>query len=163
MKPRPLSRSLTFWSGILVMAFIVWAWRESVLRPFDLGFRRWGVCNAFSGVGFQRHPIYFMPSQFNPGLADELREALFPAPFYIMATGKHYDATVQEERERANSKEGKSLSDWAMVNFEYKPRGARLLFIPHWLIFLGFATIWCGLLVLRARRQGREKVILDLG
>ena len=33
VKPKPLYRSLTFWLGIFVMAFIVWAWRDS-LRAF---------------------------------------------------------------------------------------------------------------------------------
>ena len=46
----PLHRSIIFWSGILVMAFIVWAWRDSQRYFSPLRIGNVVTANVGSGV-----------------------------------------------------------------------------------------------------------------
>ncbi|HEY1122750.1 MAG TPA: hypothetical protein VGE67_14160 [Haloferula sp.] len=48
MTPRPLYRSIVFWSGILVVGFIVWAWWASYHNLWIVGY---GRIEATHGAG----------------------------------------------------------------------------------------------------------------
>lgn len=143
-----LHRSLTFWLGIFAIAFIFWAWWLSNHRSLDFSIRKWRFSQAFSGVSVQRYQ-YFQPAELSKIASDNFRQVLLPAPFYVSGGGK----SIGDAKE-FNSKtyvQGRSVSDWAPGYFEYLPRGARLIFIPHWLILLAFTVPWIGFLVWRSR------------
>jgi hypothetical protein len=136
MKAKPLHRSLTFWSGILVVAFISWAWRDSIGSFTFLRSGHAYLTQAGSGVavcydgtlstGFQMHRDYRQyKAVLNGGeigitfLADvtgHREPIILPLP---MAVQQSYKLSV---------------------------------FLPHWLILLTVVLPWYGLLLWRARR-----------
>ncbi|WP_367871704.1 hypothetical protein [Luteolibacter sp. Populi] len=154
-----LLRSVTFWSGILMMVFICWAWRDSNLRPLEFRVKKWHFSQAFSGVTVQRY-WYYQPKIMWGTVARHFTRHPLPAPFYASASGK--SKGDDREYHRRGELEGKSVSEWVPIHFEYLPRGARLLFIPHWLILLGVAGVWGGLLYERHRRMRRAFAIQEV-
>ena len=144
-----LLRSVTFWSGILMMVFICWAWRDSNLRPLEFRVKKWHFSQAFSGVTVQRYG-YYRPEVMWIDFARHFTRHPLPAPLYASANGNRSGSWA--EINLRTDPVGKSVSEWAPIYFEYLPRGARLLFIPHWLILLGVAGVWGGLLYERRRR-----------
>ena len=176
MKPQ-LHRSLTVWSGLLVMAFIGWAWWDSerIWTQADAG--RFLVNNGWGGVmieHFESNSLVNYRTDFGrqpaPYACHPLE--LLPAPRLLRP------ADVAE-------------GEWAALNiriYSYDPRdgpvpvsvddmlrnnvrtlrltqtGAHayaaqtrdwILFIPHRLMILTVAAAWLGLLFWRARRRKR--------
>lgn len=146
MTPRPLYRSLTLWSGIFIMAFIAWAWRDSMkatsfsmVSPVTVfsecgsisiekgpntGTSRWGR-DIYSGVG-ALPAVGFPPPSFTRGAA-----APGPVP----------------------PQPGQLFHEWAREKVTIYPTDCWLLMIPHWMILLGVALGWSSLLILRLRRH----------
>jgi hypothetical protein len=129
VKPRPPHRSITFWSGILVIAFLCWAWWRSVGHSDSIGVNRYGISNTHSHLHIEvnRFPIWEnWPWNFHHSpMPPEFRKTAFPMPGRQVVTGA--------------------------------PVTRMHLFIPHWLILLVVATPWCGLLLWQRWRSGRAR------
>ena len=120
-----LHRSVTFWSGLLVMAFIGWAWLDSLHRLCLIENGSWKIQNARAGiaasviVGRKPDPIQVHVRKLEP-----------PSP---LGTFSPLDYGEQHLRGITT----KSVS------------------APHWLILLAVAPVWLALLFWRARRRKR--------
>ncbi len=156
---RPLHRSITFWSGILVMAFICWAWRDSLKfwssawhAPYDLEHAGGGLC-----VSNRDDPPYGKDSgaaRLSLGAAfSQVRLDRFPAPHFI----REEDLVPAESESLVSRMHEKSPGYTMEENLKLSlVRGSApriwVLFLPHWLILVTAAALWLGLLLWRARR-----------
>lgn len=124
-----LHRSLTFWSGILAMAFIGWAWQDSMSYETSIGgfiagraVGSWSgegeiALSRVDGVNSLRRTVV-MDVHRNP----KVGQRLLPSPRYLV---------------------------------EGAPPFIRRVFFPYWLMLLAVALPWLGLLAWRARRRKR--------
>lgn len=126
VRPRPLHRSITFWSGILVMAFMGGAWVRS-LRHLDGVF--WQTAQSSISIGQvagileiavdrSHRAAPHVLIQSDP--TDASLEPLFPRPLVLEIYEGQYQFTIS-----------------------------------HWLLLLAVMFPWSGLLVWRARRHRR--------
>lgn len=152
MNPKPLKRSITFWSGIFVIAFLFLAWADSILYESDM---RWNCFMAENNnSGFQVNSVYsfsgFSALRDAKVYGGSNRVSLAPiiaAPLFLRGSGDRsipldYDpsGTYRQNLERMMTR--RAPEAW-------------LVFIPHWLPLLAFALPWSGLLLWRARRHRR--------
>jgi hypothetical protein len=148
-----LHRSITFWSGILVIAFIGWAWRDSKASISALIFHHGRIANEYAGVTVTLSPWYEVNQLLPHRSATERRvsfEAL-PAPHVAHGTSTPADSNPLEPFDRRWE-----IGEWHQASFAiYGGADSWLLFIPHWLILLAIALPWTGLLLWRARRRKR--------
>lgn len=148
MKPS-LHRSLTLWSGLLVTAFVCWAWWDSQHHWFVGGNGRFNLWHFGSGIAVKHTPYpggwgyasYPIRSGF---------ESLTPSPFFH--TSEQYSAGVRLDPSHP----------WFENESEeftpYHP-GVWVCYIPYWLILPAVAVPWLGLLGWRARRRNKSIVI----
>ena len=143
-----LHRSLTFWSGLLVIGFVSWAWWDSLTWMNSVS--QAGRLSAYTGYGGLcaesndfRSPTteYGRAKLPRPELAHAA--GIFQAPFFVRGTGRGASTrtnskTLREESYRFSDVQ--SVKSWR-------------LFIPFWLILLAVAAPWLGLLLWRARRH----------
>ena len=150
MKPRPLHRSVIFWSGIFVMLSIVWLWWDSERHVTRLDSGIWMLDQNQSAVmllctgkvrtrtpGIHRDPIarHFAPK-------------LFPAPLIMRSRGvpvSYRDIRAQEHKYYTMRED--LIWDWTHL-----AAGSLIIYLPHWLILTTFALPWAGLLIWRSRR-----------
>lgn len=153
-----LHRSITFWSGILMMGFICWAWRDST--------NVWTIlkggafeCQSTEAAVTLRYDHYYR-TKFKLERTD-LRNWIWVGkgsrylmrPFFAKGGGK-----PQEERpivpfvERSRYEE--MQESWAFGH----PRDWYLI-LPYWIALLAVAVPWLGLLFWRARRRMRASAI----
>ncbi|WP_367871778.1 hypothetical protein [Luteolibacter sp. Populi] len=154
-----LHRSLIFWSGILVMGFIVWAWRDSAEHTLRIMRGEWSLSNRRAGMSVQFHQFgsYLPAIDRIPGINDPVVFAVFrafPPPHFLKTpTG----SVIQEEIESGtlpDLSEHPSVRELdKVILHRAEAPGSWILFIPHWLILTGVAGAWSGLLVWRARRR----------
>ena len=130
MKARPLYRSLTFWSGILAIGFICWAWKDSFTRYASFTAMRASAGQAAGGVGLSWHPD--------------------TSPVRFLQSPEALTIYAPEGRLRGSSPRTDNASVPLCPPFLlHEEQG---LFIPHWFILLAVALLWSLLLFLRARR-----------
>ena len=150
--PRPLYRSLTFWSGIFVMGFICWVWRDSLTHQAHANSGAYSLMNnvsvvllhynsdrppAAAGSRFSSSHEAFPPELYIDG-------PLFPAPAFVRGSllpGMVYDPWQVTEADD-------SQTGW----MHFRPPEDWLLVLPHWLFLLAVALPWAGLLLWRAKR-----------
>ncbi|QJE99120.1 hypothetical protein [Luteolibacter luteus] len=149
MKPKPLHRSITFWSGILVMIFIAWVWVDSsrfasdaYRHPYRIGTVRGIVYLHRESAVRITPPATMARHRLGPGA---IEFHVFPPPLFargkqrtIPDTPPEADIVEQVKREIATS-----------------PPDAWVVVIPHWLLLLAAITVWLAGLVWRDRRQVR--------
>ena len=143
-----LYRSLSFWSGIVVIAFICWAWRDSRDHRTRVVFKGWGVEQYKSA-------LEFWPASARPGTWERMPAASYlieededlPAPFFKRGGGRR-DYRIHI----ALRKEQRTLREKTLGRMEYQKPTLWRLFIPHWLILSVVGSAWLGLLILRSRR-----------
>jgi hypothetical protein len=147
-----LHRSITFWSGILVMGFIGWAWCTSYRYGSSAGFGRYSVEQAVGGINIVRNwdswggsGFRFYHDPLRPGRFDE---ELLPSPFYLEGKGKSLPPRFRRPVK---------VREW--LECMGQSAGSFGLFLPHWLLLLAVALPWSGLLLWRARRRGRAAAI----
>ena len=147
MKPKPLSRSITFWSGVLVIGFIGWAWWQSYfLHPFYNN-RGLGISNMGGGVSLARVTHYLGTGRGVLKSSPSYRHEALPPPLFIRGASSGQKAK-HSLREPFTIRES-----W--TNAAGRQPGSIRIFIPHWLILLAFAVPWSGLLLWRSRRYRR--------
>ena len=130
-----LHRSITFWSGILVMGFICWGWSDSMraISGFRLPFC-WG-------------------SQAAGGIATGISRSSHTTTFRIVTkasvsvlSGPHGGMSFTFD-----TKEPVPLLPRPLITANQG--GA--IFVPHWLLLLAVALPWTALVLWRARRRKR--------
>lgn len=130
VKPKPLHRSLSFWSGILVMSFLVWAWNDSTRHLTAMEGKLRGA-----SILLTNHR-----QSMNAGFIDRPR----PSASWDFA---RLPATEGDTPERDLSFEVVELDP----NIHGKSGTLARIAIPHWLLLLFVAVLWSGLLIWRAR------------
>jgi hypothetical protein len=130
----PLHRSLVFWTGLLAIAFLGWAWREARTGPMHTlyygGNPTWGllVHSSFFALNLEKNstlPESPAPKGIEYGTARAFpeQELLFP-PFGRMS---------YTDRD----KPGVKTTIWQ---------------VPYWAFIAGVSLLWLALLVWRWRR-----------
>jgi len=153
MKPRPLHRSVIFWSGIFVMLSITWLWRDSERHFTRLDSGLWLLDQNQSAVMLLRTGTVRTRSpgiHRNPGSRHFATE-LFPAPLAMRSRGvpvSYTDMRAQEQRHC-------TMREDLVWVWTHEGAGSVIFFIPHWLILTAFALPWAGLLIWRSRRARR--------
>ncbi|WP_367871793.1 hypothetical protein [Luteolibacter sp. Populi] len=161
MKPA-LHRSLIFWSGILVMGFISWAWRDSLNTRTN---PMWGSCMIESGAGALS--FTYRPSGRRPGwecFRNEFSKpssALFPPPHFIRGGIDHADLKTRQLY--LMKYDVKELRELNAMNMIYRTDRDWLVCIPYWMILTGFTIPWLGLLLWRAKRRKRAAGLPGVG
>ncbi|WP_035603722.1 hypothetical protein [Haloferula sp. BvORR071] len=155
MKPA-LHRSLIFWSGILVMTFIVWAWWESEFSRVAVITRDNELVSRTSGIALVHHPgmertkpIGMTWAEMSCSADPSMRLAQ-PGILHWKRFGLPLDSSGGEPGDPA-LREYKIYAMWGWTS-----AGAGwLCFIPYWLVLLVVAIPWLALLAWRARRRRR--------
>ena len=152
-----LHRSITFWSGLFVMSFIVWAWRDSMTHLAAAG---WNSLHAGSygslvvvgslGGGLPGGGD-FQVNRETMNFADRNMVApVIARPAF--ATGGELDPARRDYTESVVL----TVTDQLVREMMWRPKGCWRLLLPYWLVLLLFASGWVGLLVWRARRRERR-------
>ena len=150
-----LHRSLNFWSGILIMAFICWAWRDSMNRWTYLFSDHMEASNVASTLFLAYTPNISMglgAEQTDlagaPGISEQARTMPFPRPDFSRQLNDDEQVILTETcKVRGRTPEG------AMVEFYTSDTAGWACAIPHWLILLAVALPWTALLIWRANRR----------
>lgn len=153
-----LHRSLIFWSGILIMAFIGWAWRDSMQRSSSMGHGTWDLVSSHAGLQFFPSSGDAVAWRFvsRPTNSYPLRVApqWLPAP-HAALSGKTNPEEVSHKVRVTEFASLRQLHDyWLSIRSDMQ-----VYFLPYWLILLAVAFPWLGLLLWRARRRKRAHAI----
>ena len=154
-----LYRSITFWSGLLVMGFIGWAWRDSELHMSRAQKGFFSVVHDHSAVSVWWDPGAPAPLALTryPVVDSVLRSDLFPAPLYMR--GNHEIRSAREQGRHAGSHPtAREDTIWFADEIGFN---SRVWFAPHWLLLLAVALSWSALLLWRARRRKRAAGIAE--
>lgn len=160
--PRPsLLRSLTFWSGLLLVVFTLWAWRDSVHNWTGWGDGSTYVASRSCGLQIYHRPgpalshlsctRETVSSVSFGGRFPELDSWRFGRPDF----GGYLELDTRRELNRTGMLEGRSPDP--VVGYFYDipediTPGEWLLFIPYWCVVLAVAAVWLGLIYWRYRR-----------
>ena len=166
MTPRPLHRSLTFWSGIFLMSFIAWAWWKSLVTEFSYNSPRMELQNyaGYVSVSWLQPRVISHHIVSAPGLMMIIRQDFrihpMPSPAFLHGQDKPGFPIVSLGQQLAE--EDKPYFHATLQEaWAHQRRGNFLLLLPHWLLLLAAGVTWSGLLVWRARRhRGAGKPVL---
>jgi hypothetical protein len=137
-----LHRSLTFWSGILVMIPVLWCWRDSRRFESSGAWGRLSLVQAGSGV-----VAYWSKATSKPDLSISREEALV---FPLIRTSSQGERVLALRNEEGRT--DLTFFPRPLVCDESKRFS---VFIPHWAILLALGLPWLALLVIRARCRNR--------
>lgn len=132
MTPRPIQHSITYWSGVITLLFILFAWAASLVHGPRVGF---AIPGQHVSLGHARSSVI------------------------LLATNRPNPSPPPIDQEPALS--GKLGGLMPTPGFERRDDGTektQLVLLPHWLILLVVALLWIGLLVWRDRRVRRTGV-----
>ena len=143
-----LHRSITFWSGILVMGFIGWVWWDSLSSSSVIAYQRQKISCNIGGLSYSQNSHYgngTLETNRSPlsNTFKELRHEWFPRPYWIRGGGPPEKAGPGTQ----------SIEEWHREWISTQAKGVRLLRVPLWLLMVGFGLPWIGLLLWRARRR----------
>ncbi|QJE95972.1 hypothetical protein [Luteolibacter luteus] len=143
MKPRPLYRSITFWSGVFVMSFLFWGSWLSQGMYRSLAYDPYAVASADGVLHISRSPGYSSGDRWSTTRFPSVKTwERFPPPLFLRGKG-----------EPVSSPEPPRLfREIAKVAMSGQSPGAWVLAIPHWLIIFAAGLSWSVLLLWRARR-----------
>lgn len=149
----PLHRSLIFWSGIFVMIFIGWLWRESERRVTSIDSGLWAINQAQSAVMILRTGTVRTrsPAFHHDRIEQSFTIDFFPAPLFMRSRGE----AASYNQHRAQQRSGPTMRQSIIWNLTHTGEGTVIFYLPHWLILLTFASAWAGVLVWRSRRIRR--------
>jgi len=146
VSPRPFYRSLTFWSGMLVIAFLCWAWWDSFRHDTWRTEGHFSFSNVAGAVSLGCH-------QSNVNSTAGRRDiAPHAAPRPGFAAFSFIDSSSKGTLPKSDLNSGRKLR--ALLAFS--PSGQYMfLNVPHWLLILVCLVPWLGLLAWRWRRVKR--------
>ncbi|WP_265594878.1 hypothetical protein [Haloferula sp. BvORR071] len=146
-----LQRSLIFWSGLLAVVFLCWAWKDSRERRTYVQVAGFLLASDQGGLVLERNPYLFRDFEAGREPALVLRRTM-KGPFLLHGKGELVnDGLVDPEWDY------RELCENTM---SYQPQGNWLLFIPYWLLLMVAGLAWWVLLLWRLRRRidwGQEK------
>jgi len=146
-----LHRSVTFWSGVVVMVFICWAWRDSLSNLSEVVHEIGAIQSVPDGVlvshGTNEGSGLKLQHEPHRSFVLEVRRQRLPRPFFLRGKNQPLD-DGQGAGKPALTQEA-WLRNWISGN----PPRVWMLFIPYWVISLFAAIVWTGLLLWRARRR----------
>ncbi len=182
-----LHRSLSFWSGVLVVLYVIWAWLDSV-ETHNLAIAgRWEFSSrdsalavkhelSWSNYHFSRNPIpgheiglgYQLGE--DPGSLRIVSETTHPnvrrirmaLPGFLYLDPDDLDGLLRQldqdglDRELRRSGMG-AIGGYGMPIGSVPP--GWVLLVPYWLILLAVLVVWSGLLLWRARRIRKAKML----
>lgn len=153
---KPLLRSLTYWSGLVVIYFLAWVWWDSMGHASYAAAGR-GMLRSSGGCV----EMYWLDPSAPGGFAcgrNEFRQSMemevFTAPAFVRGNDHHYRGPRRDQPDgrpwtyqrqtTAAVATGRSVT-W-------------LLMIPHWIAISAVVAGWLALLLRRSRRHpaGRE-------
>ena len=153
---KPLYRSITFWSGILVMIFIAWAWRDSMKAQSSLRRHNFNAQNLWGSISVEKTPLFYrgdasrFPLDRSGGFSVFSDTPAFPPPLILRGGGEESAYEVPELG---------IYHEWIKQRFRYLPQDSWIVLLPHWLLLALVALPWSGLLLWRSRRLHRTQAI----
>jgi hypothetical protein len=150
-------RSIIFWSGILVMVFLCWAWRDSY-RYFTVASEGdWEAVSTRGSLGLGRYqdpsPLRnFQRAEFLPTKPPRLSQCPPHMPVFLHSVPEVPGDTILPERP-------KDFRGFMQSTLNQHSSPSWLLTLPYWCILLGFFIPWTMLLAWRARRRKRVPVV----
>lgn len=153
MSPKPLYRSLTFWSGVLMIGFISWLWMSSISRTSSISKGHLKVSMRHAGIeifyrGWIESPFLTRSGEYDYPVFNRG----FAAPFWGRGEGRNMMDEIGFNR-TPDPKVENYANAIRQITLKYARREDWLLFIPHWLILFTTALAWCSLLLWRGRRH----------
>jgi len=158
VQPRPLSRSITFWSGVLVMLFLAWSWWDS--------FRNYSVARVGSVIeiaSLEGEVEFGNADWFEPWdghrekLAKKMPAKIFPRPVFLRGHDDILDDQAEFQRWSEEMAAAPDQVTRAQLRMRTYPRDHVKLMVPHWLLLLAAAPPWFGLLFWRASRHRKAR------
>jgi hypothetical protein len=154
MKPAlALHRSLTFWAGILLVAFTCWAWWDASRNQVGCYGRKGALISEARGITLvsrnARDDFHFWRHRFPYTPGHSPRE-FFPSPFFL-----------RHEREPDPDKlmdPGMTFRALKQLTADSGGPGTWVLYLPYWLILIPLILTWLALLLYRARRLARARL-----
>lgn len=147
-----LHRSLIFWSGLMVIGFIVWAWRDSRLHSSSIENAKTEVHHVYSGILVKTCPRC-TPQKWGglrlPTGGDHRSKVIFPRALWLKGGGPRRRASPDELARI------KTYEQHIFHNNSFAPPDHYTVFLPHWLLLLAVSIPWSALLLWRARRRKR--------
>lgn len=150
-----LHRSITLWSGLLVMIFIVWACWDSTRNWSYVVHGRWELANIDCGLAVSR---YHRPAPFGTERTEAIH--VFEEKGLRMTLPRYFrKAAGESEAASAMRLAGTYGDDFRSATnfiFYHTSRGASgdwICYVPYWCLLAGIVPPWLGLLVWRGRRR----------
>ncbi|MCW1917106.1 hypothetical protein OJ996_26200 [Luteolibacter sp. GHJ8] len=140
-----LHRSITFWSGILLMAFICWAWWDSHNQVRNATWRAWSISNGYSFVTVTHFHFRGIPLITATYPFAATKPEILPFPYF--ARGKELLTTPRQTNQSMTYREQ------VAATIEGSPKKLGKSLVPHWLLLFAVALPWSALLLWRARRR----------
>ncbi|MEK7951829.1 hypothetical protein [Luteolibacter soli] len=143
-----LHRSIIFWSGLLVMGFICWAWHDSYFLNRFFNHRGYGVSHMNGGIAMAKITTYLGTRHGSMNTSVFYRMETFPPPLFIRS---EIPPGGTKPKEAAPNPPFTVKESWtATAKLE---AGATRIFIPYWMILSFTALLWLALLLWRAKRR----------
>ncbi|QJE99127.1 hypothetical protein [Luteolibacter luteus] len=149
-------RSLIFWSGLLVMGFINWAWWDSCRMITGIGGHGWTMASADAGLLVSKvDPLEAPGFGANREKSESLTKAWdLSLPFIVEGGGAEpmkQPAWVEEPRGPGQSLE----SRWEEI-MAIAPAGMMTAYVPYWLVMISVALLWLSGLAWRWKSALRD-------
>ena len=141
-----LHRSITFWSGILVMTLLCWTWWDSMSMTSTWRLGRHG---AQTEVGLSGSSLYYGTMRMLPP-----DPALHHAVYGLPQTGPA-GIVRRTARSSPNDRWFPALRHETSLIGPDNRIDHRALMIPLWLVLAAFVPLWLGLLFWRVHRRKR--------
>lgn len=150
-----LHRSITFWSGIMVITFLCWAWRDSFRHKAEVGKGRWLAASDMGGVVIYAFNMKMWGFHVNYDEKDPRAYAGWSA-FQPLCRVSRTELEGLEDHWRENVSSARNARELFPARMmDYWATSEWLIFIPYWLILSAFTIPWGVLLLMRARRRKR--------
>ena len=155
-------RSVTFWSGLVAMAFIVWAWWDSMDAFSSVAFRKSHVTSFGGGVIHKSGTSKVDETQWvrQSGAPPEIRGRWLSPPYLLQVADRPSFVDDFEGRTEYSRwlQEGSAILQHGKFELGVLSKRGWVLFIPYWTILLAVAVAWSGLLYWRHRRIRRAAI-----
>lgn len=157
-----LHRSVSFWSGLLVITFIVWAWQDSVRNFCYLRYGRWNLLHTDCGLVMMSWSTRHLTLEAG---RDYQRSTFVGPKIAARAACLRRGAGESEWECRARFEADYPALNASSPGFFFvlttgMNPGDWVCYIPDSWLLAGFLPIWLGILVWRAKRKRRKGGLL---